>query len=179
MLLKELHFYDIALLGLKWLAEERNDSVPRARSIAPLIYTLRECDLITNGQCQLAIRNMLLHQEIESNLCFCWNTPMYSREMSVIEQIDHSDKHLILSLSDDGPYDASRLLGRNGYKFYLSHKGYVHAESVQQPITKEVFLESWRIMCGRLETSARFSRGCGLQTPGVELTLQDIEGETM
>lgn len=70
MLLGEVHYYEIFLLGLKWLSENDGEW-DRPRSLSPILYTLKEIKLIDEKQRKAAMRNRHLLDKLYRGIVVC------------------------------------------------------------------------------------------------------------
>jgi hypothetical protein len=147
MLLQTPHFYDLSLLGLKWLTDSRDGDLPRARSLSPILYSLRYAGLITERQRIAAMKDARLRMKLTRYIELCQTTLDHTRKEALVTALDHSRKHLALMLVENRPYDPKRVLARGGYKYHLTKVGYGYAERKEGPyaniITGDVFLKAW------------------------------------
>lgn len=157
MLLQPTHFYDLFLLGLKWLNEARDDNSPRARSLSPLLYTLRDIGIIAEKQRKAAMQDPRLRMKLRGSLHLSVNTPERGWKEDRELQIANGTKRLVIVLGENVRFEPSRLLSKHGYLFYIGHAGSVYAAAKEEPyaniVTRDTFVAMWAEMRNRVSTA--------------------------
>lgn len=153
MLLQVQHLYDLSLLGFKWISDANDHELQRARSISPMLYTLREAGLLSKKQHLASMNDARLRIKFCNNLVICQETPGEERKDAVAREILDSPKHLALELAAS-QYKSSRVIDQHGYRFLLTDSGREYATGIQGPyqniITRDVFIGSWQTMRERV-----------------------------
>lgn len=164
MLLQAPHYYDIGLLGLMWLGDDRDHERPYARSFSPIIWTLRELKIINKRQHRDALNDARLRMKIRSKLSVCSGAPGKTTAEQLEEEIKDGKSYLALRLPwSDAFFQAGRVLGQDSYRYFLTQSGRNYARTKEEPyaniITRVAFLEGHAVMRLRVKDQMQRTRG--------------------
>lgn len=110
-------------------------------------------------------------------MALCQSTPEHGRNEALRIQIDNGVKHIAVMLSENESYDATRVLAKNGYQFYLTTAGANYAERKEGPyaniVTSTDFVAGYHQMCIRVAELMR--KTSGQRRPRLDITPEELD----